>query len=165
MQVDNLMREAGLIRTARPQDASIFFVNNMVGMPKHITWNAVLCGGVVCPLQRLTNRCGPMLCYKSALRSRRLVFMTDAFIAAHGNLCTLLLHRLSVTKPCNWRFTEDIVHFTRRAAAAKHEAVALVTPKEQASAEWSHIKLTLTAADALVMFTTLEQTIEGICGR
>ena len=49
-------------------------------IPALIRWNAMLSGGVICGKQFLESGTGPVHSFKSAMNTKRIVWITDGFI-------------------------------------------------------------------------------------
>lgn len=71
----------------------VFVVRDLGEPPQEVLWNAVLVGGAICLDSFLETGSGPCRAFKPALETQRIVWMTDAFIAAHGGFAHILVSR------------------------------------------------------------------------
>ena len=86
----------------RASDATVFVVRDMGCVPTGVPWRAVLVGGVVCTWAVVRDKCGPALAFLPALGARRLIWITDAFVAGHPKLVSMLAERLATYNGCGW---------------------------------------------------------------
>ncbi len=123
---------------ADPCDATVFVVRDLANIPARILWIVILVGGTVCNWDFLAHDGrGASITYHAALASRRLVYMTDAFVEAHPRLCELIAKLMGSFAGCKWRMARDEASFRPRAAREPTVAIAFVTTAEQLSEAWS----------------------------
>ena len=77
----------------RCQDAALFVLQSLESIPLSVTWNAALCGGVICDPNFVVSGTGVCIKYQSALQSQRLLWMTERFIRSHGHIADATIHR------------------------------------------------------------------------
>lgn len=120
-------------------DAKVFVVPDITQPGQRIHWIAMLSGGLVCNARYLVSRghAGGSIAFKAAVRSKRNVWCSDAFVAAHGEIHRILTScaRSPVSR---WRWLPDkpaLLLLAGRRATVGHagEVVAFVTAAEQRS--------------------------------
>lgn len=120
-------------------DAKVFVVPDVTQPGQRIHWIAMLSGGLVCTSRYLASggHAGGSIAFKAAVRSKRSVWCSDAFVAAHGEIHRILTScaRSPISR---WRWLPDkaaVLSLASRRAAVGHagEVVAFVTAAEQRS--------------------------------
>ena len=74
----------------------MFVLKSLENIPTSVSWNAGLCRGIVCGPDFVISGSGPCITYHAALKSQRLLWMTDGFIQAHGRLANATIERILV---------------------------------------------------------------------
>ena len=103
----------------------------------------------------------------AGLASRRLIMMTDAFVAAQPRLAETILERMGGFAKCKWTVTQHIDWFTTRSKAEPAIAVAFRAAGEIANAVLPDVRQAFTSAEALDFFYRVDDTSTtvGACGR
>ena len=129
---DNTISKLSIVQCATPADAHVFCVKDLIDPPKACKWHAVLCGGIVCKWDFVRSTAGSAsIAYLPALKQRRLIYMTDAFIGIYPNISEIILQRATSYGSCNWKITNNEAYFRERAAKIPQQAIALVSSTEQ----------------------------------
>lgn len=159
-------REANFTRSTAA-DASVFVVKEIQQPAKSVVWHAALIGGAVCTWDRVMAGIGPAVVYKAALSSKRIVYMTDAFLAECPRIAALIVDRAGRHSGCKWKFTNDLVHFTARATATPTIAIAFLGSGESGAAACPGVKQAFDAAAGLDFIARRdeEQSTMGFCCR
>ena len=170
LRTDSLMtciRESGMTSCERG-DAELFVVANVAKLGQRISWCVALSGGVACNTEYIKSRCarGNAITFKSAIKTRRLIFITSAFRRLHPIICDIVDSKMGIPSS-KWKLV-TLAEFVTKAVGGKHGNVliALVTAKEQRSPAFRGVKLKLTAEDALTFITdiNLANMCTGMCG-
>lgn len=75
------------------QEASVFVCLDVTSPPSCVQWNAALGGGQICAQEYVVSQTGPCLTFEPAMKSHRIIWMTDAFITANPNMADATIHR------------------------------------------------------------------------
>ena len=147
--------------------ASVFVVKEVDQPPKAVLWNAGLIGGTICTWSLVETGSGPARVLQAALNTRRLIYMTDMFLAACPGLSTMLVNRTGSHAGSKWRFTNDLAYFLVRATREPTVAIALIGNDEDSAVAYPGVRQAFTAAQALQWLcrTDAEHSLIGVCGR
>ena len=136
---------------ARQADASLFIVGQPEAPPQLVKWNAILRGCVVASREFISDRGGGAgFKFLPAIAKRRSIFMTDAFIAAHGCLADVVDHAAAATGS-NWRMIRSAHAYTAARVRVinkpirlqRHfDVVALILPIERCEAVYDAMIVT-----------------------
>ena len=152
-EFDTIMARAKLT-TASVREVSVFIVRDVAEPPAAVLWNAALVGGKICTWARVkTGNSGPVRVFKAALDSRRLLYMTDSFLAECPRLASTLVDRSTAFgRRSKWRFTNDMQYFATRAGREPTVCIALRSSIEGAEAVGPGIRQVFTSGEALEFF-------------
>ena len=147
--------------------ASVFVVKELDQPSAAVLWNAVLIGGTICTWSLVATGSGPARVLQAALCFKRIVYMTDAFLAECPRLGALIVARAESHVGCKWRFTNDLAYFTIRAQREPTVGIALLGSRETGAVACPGVRHALTAAEALTWLsrTVWEKSVIGACGR
>ena len=113
------------VQTTNATAASVFIVMDLADLSLAVKWNAVLAGGMVCTWSFVRECTGPTLAYHAALQVRRIIWMTDLFLAEHARIAETIVERMQTFHgKCNWQMARSEDHFIER--PAKEPTVALL---------------------------------------
>ena len=104
---DAVIRKAKVIVTT-VDDATAFIVHDVKEPSTAVLWNASLIGGVICTWQLLRLGFGPSRTFHAALSSRRLIYMTDNFLAESPRMASALADKICFPQS-KWKLTNDVV--------------------------------------------------------
>jgi hypothetical protein len=88
------------------EHAGVFLLNDPSKPGQRCLWNAMLGGGVLMSPSFFATGTGPLITYKKAMSTKRVVFITDQFTVDHPRLLAIMTARLRETS-CKWRLEVD----------------------------------------------------------
>ena len=146
--------------------ATVFVVAD-IDKPKPVhRWNSALVGGVMCEWNALRHGEGPLLQFHPALRTRRLLWMTDAFIDANHQVAKTIVGRIETfiegKRRSPWRIAKSEAEFRAKARLKPSEGIALIGVGEVA--DWADVKHAFTAKTALGFFCRINDSASLIVG-
>ena len=163
------MLELGLTRTMVRTEANVFVVDDVSALGQRARWCLAVGGGVAATKEYIMSgvKTGNALSFKSAAGSARFIHITDAFRAAHPVLAGIVDSKMPGSK---WRAVDRdslLERVARGRADDLNKNIVLLVAAEQRDAAYGHVKLKLTATDAIVWMTSLDEAgnCSNTCGR
>ena len=150
----------------------MFVVKDIAAPGQRNMWCCMLSGGIICDLACCTHgKSGSAIGYKSAMATRRNVWLSQGFRTKHMELSQIIDAKMQMPDS---KWTPLASHAEMLAAAARAtrqkrpgNVLVFVSPSEQTSDEFARVKLKVTAADAAALFAIVDRTrsLGNVCGR
>ena len=109
---------------ANPRQEAVI-VENVLAAPTLVHWKAVLDGGVLAT----SENTGPVLAFKAAPATQRVIWMTESFIRNNLEVGRLVA-AVCASRGSKWALAKDAQHFVSRAQKSRSQAVLLLEDDE-----------------------------------
>ncbi len=166
--LDRRMATLGLQVVGNREDAECFLVVDVTKPGQRIAWNAALVGGSLMSVPFFLTGHGPVITFNMALRTRRKVWLSAGFHAAHPPLLGIVLRRVA-GPGVRWALIPERDQFLASKRPGRRncaEWLAFVTNAEVADPQLAFAKR-LTALTALQFLSVVRRDVSslGVCSR
>ena len=135
-----VLDRAELVRVADPTSADVIVVPSLAKLGQRISWHAGLNGSIVTVKDTVCHvkKHGAVTVFNRATAIKRLVWMSDAFVASHATIATII-DAAAAKAGSKWVMQPSREEFLRRATALRRrtptQALAFINKAEKSDEE------------------------------